>query len=197
MKASGIRPQASDRKPKAERPKPKAEGPKPRVGISRCLLGEAVRYDGTDKRADDLLRDLGACVEWVSVCPEVEIGMGTPREPVHLVASADGVLSGTERVRMIGVESGQDWTGRMTAWARDRVRELATLGLSGYVFKSGSPSCGIGDVRGLFAHEVIEAMPDLPIADEDHLSDARAREQFLSRVASYESRRAGPFGPAN
>jgi len=141
-----------------------------------------VRYDGTDKRADDLLHDLGACVEWVPVCPEVEIGMGTPREPIQLVAGPDGVPSGTGRVRMIGVDSGQDWTDRMTAWARDRVREIETLGLSGYIFKARSPSCGIGDVPGLFAHAVIEAMPDLPIADEDELRDPRARAQFLQRV---------------
>ena len=168
----------------------------PKVGISRCLLGDAVRYDGTDKRADDLLRDIGAHVEWVPVCPEVEIGMGTPREPIQLVARPDGVLSGTERVRMIGAESGIDWTDRMTAWARDRVRELERLDLSGYIFKARSPSCGIGDVPGLFARAVVEAMPDLPIADEDQLSDARARAQFLSLVGSYQSRRAGSFGPA-
>jgi uncharacterized protein YbbK (DUF523 family) len=169
---------------------------KPKVGISRCLLGDAVRYDGTDKRADDVLQDIGGHVEWVSVCPEVEIGMGTPREPIQLVARSDGVLSGTQRVRMIGVESGTDWTDRMTAWARDRVRELETLGVSGYIFKARSPSCGIGDVPGLFAHAVIEAMPDLPVADEEQLNDPRAREQFLSRIVSYESRRAGPCGPA-
>ena len=182
MKASGIGPQASAREPKGESPKPK-------VGISRCLLGDAVRYDGTDRRADDVLQDIGGHVEWVSVCPEVEIGMGTPREPIQLVARPDGVLSGTQRVRMIGVESGKDWTDRMTAWARDRVRELETLGVSGYIFKARSPSCGIGDVPGLFAHAVIEAIPDLPVADEGQLADPRARADFLQRVLAFQDSR--------
>lgn len=162
---------------------------KPRVGISRCLLGEAVRYDGTDKRADDLLREIGAYVEWVPVCPEVEIGMGTPREPVHLVPAADDVASGgvsdTHRVRLVGVESGTDWTGRMDAWARERVRALQALQLSGYIFKARSPSCGIGDMPGLFARAVMQAMPDLPIADEDDLADPDARREFLRRVRAH------------
>jgi uncharacterized protein YbbK (DUF523 family) len=163
----------------------KLQGSRPRVGISRCLLGEAVRYDGTDKRADDLLQQMGEHVEWVPVCPEVEIGMGTPREPIHLVAAADGVVSGSERVRLVGVESGTDWTERMDAWARERVRGLQALHLSGYIFKARSPSCGIGDIPGLFARAVVQAMPDLPIADEDDLADPYARGEFLRRVRAH------------
>jgi uncharacterized protein YbbK (DUF523 family) len=165
--------------------RPTRQGPKPRVGISRCLLGEAVRYDGTDKRADDLVREIGEYVEWVPVCPEVEIGMGTPREPIHLVQAADGVVSGTQRVRLVGVESGTDWTGRMDDWARERVRGLQALHLSGYIFKARSPSCGIGDMPGLFARAVMEAMPDLPIADEDDLADPHARSDFVRRVRAH------------
>src|SRR6185436_20549152 len=88
---------------RAGSPEPRAQSQRPRVGISRCLLGDAVRYDGTDKRADDLLRDLGARVEWIPVCPEVEVGMGTPREPIQLVAIAEGIQSGTQQVRLIGM----------------------------------------------------------------------------------------------
>lgn len=157
MKASGVTAQASR--------------PKPRVGISRCLLGDAVRYDGTGKRADDLLRDLGEHVEWVAVCPEVEVGMSTPREPVHL----------TDR-RLVGVESGNDWTDRMNAWAHGRIRQLQALGLSGYIFKARSPSCGIGVDPGLFASAVIDAMPGLAVADEDDLRDPAARRAFLHRL---------------
>ena len=151
---------------------------KPKVGISRCLLGDAVRYDGTDKRADDLLADLGERVEWVSVCPEVEVGMGTPREPIQLVAEA-------QRVRLVGVNSGRDWTEPMQTWSLQRIKELRALGLSGYVFKARSPSCGIGQTPGLFAHAVLRALPELPIADEDELSDPAARMTFLARILRY------------
>jgi uncharacterized protein YbbK (DUF523 family) len=170
---------------RAQSPTPGPRSPKPRVGISRCLLGEPVRYDGTDRRADDLLRELDAYVEWVPVCPEVEIGMGTPREPIHLVPAADGIVSGTRRVRLIGVQSGADWTERMDRWSRDRAAGLKDLRLSGYIFKARSPSCGIGDVPGLFARAVIDAMPDLPVVDEDSLRDAAARRAFLERVLTH------------
>jgi uncharacterized protein YbbK (DUF523 family) len=129
---------------------------------------------------------LGPHVEWVPVCPEVEIGMGTPREPIQLVASPDGVPSMGEQVRLVGITSREDWTDRMHAWARDRARELAALELSGYVFKARSPSCGIDDAvvhtvegerrgRGLFAQALIDALPDLPVTDEGALADPVAR----------------------
>ena len=163
---------------------------KPRVGISRCLLGDEVRYDGTHKRDDELLEALGRQVEWVPVCPEVEVGMGTPREPIQLVSSTHGVASANECVRLVGVESGEDWTTRMHAWARERVAALQQLTLSGFVLKARSPSCGIEGVRvvggregrGLFAQALVEAMPWLPVEDEERLSDARVREEFLERV---------------
>ena len=167
---------------------------KPRVGISRCLLGDEVRYDGTHKRDDSLIEALGRHVEWVPVCPEVEVGMGTPREPIQLVATGDGVPSADERVRLRGVESEQDWTGRMYSWAEQRVAALRALNLSGFVLKARSPSCGIEGVRvvyddretlsgrGLFAQALIDAMPDLPVEDEARLSDPRVREDFLERV---------------
>ena len=174
---------------------------KPRVGISRCLLGDEVRYDGTHKRDDDVLEALGRQVEWVPVCPEVEVGMGTPREPIQLVASSEGVVSANVRVRLVGVESGEDWTTRMHAWARERVVALQPLNLSGFVLKARSPSCGISGVRivdpagsasrnpayvregrGLFAQALVEAMPWLPVEDEARLGDPRARGEFVSRV---------------
>ena len=124
--------------------------------------------------------------------------MGTPREPIHLVASLDGVPSMDERVRLVGVGSGEDWTERMHEWARDRARELAALDLSGYVFKARSPSCGIDDVvvhavdgerqaRGLFAQALIDALPDLPVTDEASLVDAGG-EGRLSRARPPASR---------
>ena len=167
---------------------------RPRVGISRCLLGDEVRYDGTHKRSEHVIETLEPHVEWVAVCPEVEIGMGTPREPIELVIGADGVPSAGFRVRLVGVQRREDWTERMQAWARARVRALEPLGLSGYVFKARSPSCGIDDVRvagtagtarGLFAQALIDAMPELPVADEERLGDAGTRASFLARVLAY------------
>lgn len=158
--------------------------PRPRVGISRCLLGDEVRYDGTHKRDEALIEALNRHVEWVPVCPEVEVGMGTPREPIQLVARGDRAPSGAGRVRLLGVTTGEDWTERMHTWAEARVRDLAALGLSGYVLKARSPSCGLREEtgRGLFAQALVEAMPDLPVADEEMLRDPDARQEFLDRV---------------
>ena len=180
--------------------------PVPRVGISRCLLGDEVRYDGGHKRDPILLERLGRHVEWVSVCPEVEVGMGTPREPIQLVAAPDGTASGARRVRLFGVRSRRDWTEDMVAFARGRIRELASLGVAGYVFKKDSPSCGMQDVpvydiegrrrhrggRGLFAQALMEAMPDLPVEDEERLHDPAVQQDFLARVMRYHRARYGP-----
>jgi uncharacterized protein YbbK (DUF523 family) len=174
---------------------------RPRVGISRCLIGDEVRYDGSHRLDERVIELLGPYVEWVPVCPEVEVGMGTPREPIHLVASVDGVPSMTERVRLVGVASSEDWTERMHEWARDRARDLAALDLSGYVFKARSPSCGIDDVvvhavdgerqgRGLFAQALIDALPDLPVTDEAALVDPAARAGFLERVLRHHAERS-------
>lgn len=167
---------------------------RPRVGISRCLLGEDVRYDGTHKLDADLIEALTPHVEWVPVCPEVEIGMGTPREPIHLVARDNGVPSADARVGLFGVTSGIDWTARMHVWARARADALRELQLSGFILKARSPSCGIRDVRiedaprtgrGLFAQAIVDAMPDLPVADEDELRDPVVRGEFLTRVRGF------------
>lgn len=179
---------------------------RPRVGISRCLLGDAVRYDGTHKLAGDLIAALDPHVEWVAVCPEVEVGMGTPREPIQLVARPDGVPSGSSRIRLLGVGSRTDWTDRMHAWAQARVEALRALNLCGFILKARSPSCGIRDVpihegpaeagRGLFAQALVDAMPDLPVTDEDDLQTADARESFLARVRAHSLQRGSPPGPA-
>lgn len=174
---------------------------RPRVGVSRCLLGDDVRYDGGHKREPQLIEALAPYVEWVPVCPEVEIGMGTPREPIHLVTAGDGVPSGAHRVRLVGVYTGADWTGAMDQWRSARILELSSAGLCGFVLKQGSPSCGargvavrIGDRseangRGLFAQALVEAMPDLPIEEEDVLRDPRVRESFLTRVRAFHHER--------
>ena len=165
---------------------------KPRVGISRCLLGDDVRYDGTNKRSDAVIA-LGEDVEWVPVCPEVEVGMGVPREPIQLVSIIDGV-------RLQGVDSKEDWTGRMDRWARDRIAALAADRISGFVLKARSPSCGPTGVlvhhddagptatgRGLFAEQLATAIRGLPMVDEESLEDPAARADFIRRVRAFDA----------
>jgi uncharacterized protein YbbK (DUF523 family) len=175
---------------------------KPRVGISRCLLGEDVRYDGTNKRSV-AVAELTPLVEWVAVCPEVEVGMGVPREPIQLVRRADGVRSGSESVRLKGVESGEDWTDRMDRWGVARAADLAGADVSGFVLKARSPSCGPAAVlvhddpaapatptgRGLFAEALAAAIPGLPMIDEETLEDRQERERFLQSVSAFEAAR--------
>jgi uncharacterized protein YbbK (DUF523 family) len=171
---------------------------KPLVGISRCLLGDEVRYDGTHKHNGPVMT-LGADVEWIPVCPEVEVGMGVPREPIQLVSRAGAARSADERVRVVGAQSGDDWTERMERWTQQRIEELRTLGISGFVLKARSPSCGPRGVivyhlhaeatatgRGLFAEALASAIPDLPIEDEDSLADPVTRASFLRRVRDYK-----------
>lgn len=154
---------------------------RPRVGISRCLLGDEVRYDGGHKREPRLIETLGDRVELVPVCPEVEVGMGVPREPVQLVRRPNGV-------RLLGVTSGADWTERMRAWATRRIPELQALGLSGFVLKARSPSCGVHDLPGMFTSTLLEALPDLPVEDEERLRDPEIRARFLARIRAYQAR---------
>ncbi|MHC4709115.1 MAG: 2-thiouracil desulfurase family protein, partial [Planctomycetota bacterium] len=103
-----------------------------RVGISSCLLGEEVRWDGGHKRDRFLTDVLAPYAEWVPVCPEVELGMGTPREPVRLVRREGEIV-------MLGTKSGRDWTAPMRAWSEKRARQLSRLDLCGYVLKKDSP----------------------------------------------------------
>lgn len=164
---------------------------KPRLGISACLLGEKVRYDGGHKQ-DHFLTDIFGCfVEWFPVCPEVEIGMGVPRETVRLVGEPGGP-------KMIAEYSGKDWTDAMRRFAAVRVRDLAELKLSGYVFKKNSPSCGMERVRvyssqdmparrgrGLFASAVMDRFSLMPVEEEGRLNDPALRENFIERVFAY------------
>jgi uncharacterized protein YbgA (DUF1722 family)/uncharacterized protein YbbK (DUF523 family) len=162
-----------------------------RLGISACLLGEKVRYDGGHKRDRFLTDVLGRHVEWVPVCPEVEIGMGTPREPIQLVQGAGGI-------RLLGVTSELDHAEAMRRFARKKLDELIEQGIRGYVLKKDSPSCGMDRVKlydeqgvsrrqgvGVFAEALMRRLPHLPIADEARLSDARLRENFIERIFAY------------
>jgi uncharacterized protein YbbK (DUF523 family) len=153
---------------------------KPRVGVSACLIGELVRFDGTHKLTSAVAA-LAQHFELVTVCPEDEIGMGTPREPIRI----------NRRHRLVGVTSNVDHTDAMVAWANNRLDELGPL--DGYVFKARSPSCGVWTVqiegegpvgRGIFARVVTDRYPDMPVAEEDGVDD-----EFIRRVRSYAQRR--------
>jgi uncharacterized protein YbbK (DUF523 family)/uncharacterized protein YbgA (DUF1722 family) len=158
-----------------------------RVGISACLLGERVRYDGGHARNAFLVDELGTRVEWVAVCPEVELGLGVPRPPIDLVRRNGAV-------RLLVATTGEDLTDAMRAHAAWRAQGLASLALDGYVLKSHSPSCGLARVRvrgddggeavgrGLFAEALAHAMPHLPMEDEARLARAPVRAHFIERL---------------
>jgi uncharacterized protein YbbK (DUF523 family) len=167
-----------------------------RVGISSCLLGDEVRFDGGHKR-DPLVIDLfGQCVEWIRVCPEVEVGMGVPREPVRLVRAGDDV-------RMITVTTAIDYTDSMREWATRRTAALAAMDLDGYILKKDSPSCGMQSLTlydaksgawsregvGVFAAALMRACPELPIEEEGRLADPAIRTRFLERVMARHRQR--------
>ncbi len=155
-----------------------------------------MRWDGGHKRDRFLTDVLEPYVEWVPVCPEVEIGMGTPREPVRLVRQGD-------EIAMLGTKSGRDWTAPMRAWSEKRARQLTRLDLCGYVLKKDSPSCGMERVKvrsekgmpkkegqGLFAKELMRHNPTLPVEEEGRLHDAVLRENFVERIFAYRRLRS-------
>jgi uncharacterized protein YbgA (DUF1722 family)/uncharacterized protein YbbK (DUF523 family) len=162
-----------------------------RIGISACLIGREVRYDGGHKRSDFLVDIFGPFVEFVPVCPEVEIGLGVPRESLRLVRE-------DESIRLVANKSGDDLTNSMQRYADRRTRALSGEDLSGYVLKKDSPSCGMErvrvyagngmparDGRGLYADALIRRYPNLPVEEEGRLNDGRLRENFIERVFAY------------
>ena len=160
--------------------------------MSRCLLGEAVRYDGATKQSIRSWWPADTIIEWIGVCPEVELGMGVPREAVQLEGEATAP-------RMLGVKSRVDHTCAMHRWAKGRLAELGVEDLDGFVLKSRSPSCGLldadlvrgeevlGTVDGLFTASLRAAFPFLPLTSESYLEDPAAREPFLTRARLFRS----------
>ena len=159
-----------------------------RVGVSACLLGQRVRYDGGHKADPFIIDTLGRYFTWVPVCPEVEIGLGTPRETLRLVGEVAAPS-------LIATVSGRDLTGLMQDFAAQRLSQLAGLGLHGYILKKNSPSCGMQGVRvygpsarprrsgrGLFAQALMARWPLLPVEEEGRLQDPGMREHFIERV---------------
>jgi uncharacterized protein YbgA (DUF1722 family)/uncharacterized protein YbbK (DUF523 family) len=163
-----------------------------RLGVSACLLGERVRYDGGHKLDPFLRATLGRYVEFVPVCPEVECGLGTPREQMRLVGDPASP-------RLVTLATGADRTNRMLAWVEGRLEELAGEDLWGFIFKSGSPSSGMarvkvysedgtvtGSASGLFAGAFLRRFPELPAEDEERLQDPVLRENFIQRVFAWK-----------
>jgi uncharacterized protein YbgA (DUF1722 family)/uncharacterized protein YbbK (DUF523 family) len=159
-----------------------------KLGISTCLLGENVRYDGGHKLDCFLTDTLGQYVEYVPVCPEVQCGLPIPRESMHLEGNP-------ESPRLVTSRTKQDMTERMVGWAKKRVVELEKEGLCGFIFKSDSPSSGMERVRvynekgmpvkkgvGMFARIFMEHFPLLPVEDEGRLHDPKLRENFIERI---------------
>jgi uncharacterized protein YbgA (DUF1722 family)/uncharacterized protein YbbK (DUF523 family) len=163
-------------------------GKKIRIGISECLLGHQVRYDGGHKWDRFLTDTLGQYVEYVLVCPEVEAGLGVPREAMRLVGNP-------ESPRLVTIRTQQDLTERMTAWARKRVKELKKENLCGFIFKSDSPSSGMERVKvynnkgiavkegkGIFARMFMDHFPLVPVEEEGRLHDPKLRENFIESI---------------
>jgi uncharacterized protein YbgA (DUF1722 family)/uncharacterized protein YbbK (DUF523 family) len=159
-----------------------------RLGISACLLGEPVRYDGGHK-LDRYLRDtLGQFVEYVPVCPETEAGFGIPRESMHLEGEV-------ESPRLVTSRTQRDMTDAMVGWANERVRQLESEDLCGFIFKANSPSSGMERVKlldhnhvprkigvGLFAGIFMKHFPLLPVEEDGRLHDPVLRENFVARI---------------
>lgn len=163
-----------------------------RLGISTCLLGEKVRYDGGQKLDHYLKETLGRYVEWVPVCPEVDMGLSVPREPMRLVGDPGAP-------RLVTRRTGVDHTDRMVRWAEEHLQELSLMDLQGFVFKSRSPSSGMKGVKvygksdvpartgiGIFARAFMSRFPLLPVEDDGRLQDPAIRENFIERIFVYK-----------
>jgi uncharacterized protein YbgA (DUF1722 family)/uncharacterized protein YbbK (DUF523 family) len=176
---------------------------KPRIGTSACLLGHQVRFDGGHKRHALVTELAGSFVDFMPVCPEVEIGLGTPRPTIQLRRTDQGTRLVTSK------DPRNDLTARMTDYAQKRVETLGEL--DGFIFKKGSPSCGMTRVPvvvnddgyrersgvGLFAEAFMQRWPLIPVEEEGRLNDAGLRENFFERVFAYQRWKAIPAPASN
>ena len=158
------------------------------VGVSACLLGHKVRYDGQTKPNSFVIDVLSNVFELDAICPEVEAGLGLPRPPVQLVSSGQGL-------RMLGVDNPLlDVTDQISEYSRLKVESLSHL--SAYVFKARSPSCGLhspllpeGRSAGLFAKALRIRWPDLPVIEESGLEGMVDQQAFIRKVQAYAKQR--------
>jgi len=163
-----------------------------KIGISSCLLGEKVRYDGGHQHDRYLTDTLGTYFEWAPVCPEVEYGLPVPREAMRLVGDPDAP-------RLLTIRTGLDHTNGMLRWAEKKMKKLEKYNLCGFIFKSRSPSSGIGGVkiytkngmpsnkgRGIFGNAFMKRFPLIPAIDNERLHDPQLRENFIESVFVYK-----------
>ena len=169
-----------------------------KLGISACLLGRNVRYDGNHKQDHLLIDAMYRYIEFVPICPEVECGFGTPREPFILVGDP-------RAPRLITTETKKDYTQKMSDWSRQRVMDLEKENLWGFIFKSKSPSCGMQRVKvyaddsklvetgvGIFARVFMNRFPLIPVSEDRLLNDMKSREGFMELILT--PRREAVYG---
>jgi uncharacterized protein YbgA (DUF1722 family)/uncharacterized protein YbbK (DUF523 family) len=163
-----------------------------KIGISTCLLGERVRFDGGHKHDKYITTSLGQFFEWIAICPEVELGLGTPRPTLRFEMVG-------QQPRLMQPQTSLDITDAMAKYAEKKVTKLQKQEIYGYILKSRSPSCGLERIKvyrghairpftngvGLYAQHLIKALPNLPIEDDGRLSDPVLRENWISRVFAY------------
>jgi len=159
-----------------------------KIGVSSCLLGKEVRYNGGHSHDLYVTGTLGQYFAFVDVCPEVEAGFGIPREAMRLVGNP-------EAPRLVTTKTKKDCTAKMMGWVKQRVKELEKEDLCGFIFKKGSPSSGMERVRvytekgmpsnrgsGMFARAFMEHFPLIPTEEEGRLNDSALRENFIERI---------------
>ncbi len=165
---------------------------KPRVGISPCLLGKKVRYDGGHRHNRYITDSLGKYFAWMPVCPEVEYGLGIPREPMHLVGDP-------EKPRLVTISTGIDHTDGMMKWTEKKLAKLEKEDLCGFIFKSKSPSSAIrgvtifstsgekcSTVPGIFGGAFIKHFSLIPVIDDEQLGDPALRRDFRKMVFAFK-----------
>ena len=163
-----------------------------KVGVSSCLLGENVRYDGGHKHDRFITETLGPYFEWVPVCPEVEYGLPVPREAMHLSGDASSP-------RLVTIKTGIDHTDGMRRWSEKKLKQLEKEGLCGFIFKARSPSSGIygikvytssgmpaGKSEGIFGGAFRRSFPLIPVLDDGRLHDPDLRENFIEKIFVYK-----------
>ena len=164
-----------------------------KIAVSSCLLGEAVRYDGTDKHIKYITEQLALDYNLISLCPEMAVGMGVPRPPIHL-------LENKNNIQVVGIDNPENnMTIPLSDYGKKVVREYEDIG--GYIFKKNSPSCGTKNVKvmtahgeyerrgqGIYAATIMTALPLLPVIDEEDFLDDELRNIFLLDVIEYSKR---------
>ncbi|MDY7000234.1 MAG: DUF523 domain-containing protein [Thermodesulfobacteriota bacterium] len=161
----------------------------PRVCISRCLLGQNVRYDGRHALAPWITREMGDLFKWVPICPEAECGLPIPREPMRLERDA-------HNPRLVGIKTRTNYLRQMLDWTESALVKLREKHVCAFILKSKSPSCAarkkilvydpagraVGISLGIFARALEHAFPDLPVEDELRLKSAPVRQDFIKKV---------------